>query len=241
MNFHYDQIRRTLMRLTSLAALAIAAIVSGSAVASAQVASHGSWVRVVHASSDAPAVDILANSNVVFQGLKFTNFTEYTAVPPGTYTFRVNLSGTDTTVLSIGPVALREGGAYTVYAVGKVSAKTLAVLSTEDDLNSPPPGYTRIRVVHAASAAPTVDVYATTPFAPLTAPTLASVPFRAASPYLNVPGGAYQARVTVAGGKTAAIDSGRLVLTGGSTRTLVAVDPTVDGGSFQLLALPDQN
>lgn len=210
--------------------------------ASAQVPSNVAWVRVVHASSDAPAVDVLANGNLVFQGIKYKGFTEYTPVPPATYNFSVNVSGTTTTVLSSGPVTLSGGSAYTFFAFGKVGAGTLQIMGAGDDVAAPGMGMAKIRVVHGASTAPNVDVYATAPYAPLMgAPALANVPFPLASGYLTVPAGVYQARVTVTGTRTVAIDSGRFPLMSNTSRTVVALDPATAGGEFELLVLPDAN
>ncbi|BDC51801.1 hypothetical protein F183_A41160 [Bryobacterales bacterium F-183] len=211
--------------------------------AAAQVPSNVSWVRVVHAAADAPAVDILANGNIVFENLKFKNFTEYTPVPPGSYSFSINLTGTSTTAYTNTPATLEGGRAYTFYALGRVSNGSLHIMGTGDDATPAPAGQAKVRVVHGASLAPAVDVYATTPYAPLgsAAPALTSVPFALASHYLTVPAGAYQGRVAVAGTKTVAIDSGRLVLMGGTTRTIVAIDPVMAGGAFELLVLPDLN
>jgi hypothetical protein len=58
---------------------------------------------------------------------------------------------------------------------------------------------------------------------------------------LTVPAGNYQARVAVAGTKNVAINSGRLALPGGSIRTVVALDPSNQGGPFELWAIPDSN
>lgn len=209
----------------------------------AQVPSNVSWVRVVHAAADAPAVDILANGNLTFEGLKFKNFTEYTPVPPGTYTFAINVSGTSTTAYTSHPATLEGGRAYTFYALGKVTDGSLFIMGTGDDVSMPGTGMARIRVVHGASMAPAVDVYATTPYAPIASasPALTSVPFGLAGPSLTVPAGAYQGRVAVAGTKTVAIDSGRLVLAGNTARTVVAIDPMTEGGAFDLLVLPDVN
>lgn len=210
--------------------------------ASAQVPSTVAWVRVVHAASDAPAVDVLANGNLVFQGIKYKGFTEYVPVPPSTYDFSVNVSGTTTTVLSSGPTMLRGGSAYTFFAFGKVGGGTLRLMGAGDDVDAPGMGMSKLRVVHGASTAPNVDVYASTPYAPLMgAPALANVPFPLASGYLTVPAGVYQARVTVAGTRTVAIDSGRFPLIGNTTRTVVALDPATTGGEFELLVLPDVN
>jgi hypothetical protein len=111
-----------------------------------------------------------------------------------------------------------------------------------DDVVAPGMGMTKIRVVHGASTAPTVDVFATAPYAPLpNAPTLTRVPFPFASDYLQVPSGVYQARVTPTGTKTVAIDSGRLPVMSNTVRTVVALDPTTPNGPFELLILPDAN
>jgi hypothetical protein len=224
----------------TLAAFSLA--VALTAVGAAQVPANVSWVRVVHASSDAPAVDILANGNVVFQGLPFKSFTEYTPVPPGTYTFSINLAGTSTTVLTNGPNTLQGGSAYTFFAIGKVADGTLKVMGAGDLVTAPGTRMVNLRVIHGASTAPTVDVYATTPYAPLPdSPALTAVPYPLAGPYLTVPAGVYQARVTPTGTKTVAIDSGRLALQGNTVRTVVALDPSSQGGPFELLVLPDVN
>lgn len=227
------------MKSLFLSAAATLLLVSA---ASAQVPSSVAWVRVVHASSDAPAVDILANGNLVFQGIKYKGFTEYTPVPPATYDFSVNVSGTTTTVLRSGPTMLRGGSAYTFFAFGKVNGGTLQIMGAGDEVEAPGMGMAKIRVVHGASTAPNVDIYATSLYAPLIgAPALANVPFPLASHYLTVPAGVYQARATVAGTRRVAIDSGRFPLIGNTARTVVALDPATSGGEFELLVLPDAN
>jgi hypothetical protein len=51
-------------------------VLSFTAVAFGQVPASTSWIRVIHGVSDAPAVDVAANGNLVFQGLKFKDFGE---------------------------------------------------------------------------------------------------------------------------------------------------------------------
>lgn len=199
-----------------------------------------SRVRVVHASSDAPAVDILVDGNVAFQGLKFRDYTNYTAVPSGMRMLSINVAGTTTTALRL-PFTLMNGVDYTFYAFGKLSNSTLTIIGTGDDLEAPAMNSTKVRVVHGASTAPAVDIFVTAPFAALpNTPLLTGVPFTVASHYLTVPSGDYQARVAVAGTKTVAIDSRRLRLTGGTVRTIVALDGP-EGGPFELLVLNDVN
>lgn len=222
--------------------LTVSAITFSISSALAQVPANTAWVRVVHGSADAPAVDVLANGNVVFQGLRFKSFTEYTPVPPGTYEFKVNPTGSATAVLNSGPLNLQGGTAYTFYAFGKVANNTLTLMGTGDDVAAPGMGQTKIRIVHGASTAPSVDIWATTPYAPLTgSPALTGVPFALASDFLTIPAGVYHARVTPTGTKTVAIDSGRFPLMGNTVRTVVALDPSTTGGPFELLVLPDVN
>lgn len=202
-------------------------------------------VRVVHASPDAPAVDILVNNGKVLENLPFREYSEYLALPAGSYEFKINVTGTDTTVLTV-PATLTAGRDYTVVAVGYAGAgKTpgFNVKLLEDDNTLPANNGVKIRVMHGAPGAPEVDVYVTTPFETLMGktPVLTSVPFNAASGYLTVPVGLYQARVAVAGTKTVAIDSHRLVTWTNMIRTVIAVDNPGGGAPFGFIILPDRN
>ncbi|MCJ7737998.1 MAG: DUF4397 domain-containing protein [Anaerolineae bacterium] len=77
-------------------------------------------VRFVHASPDAPAVDIgLANGGaVLFGGVSFKGVGDYLPVDAGTYDLEARLAGTDTVALSLPGITLQEGTVYTVYALG---------------------------------------------------------------------------------------------------------------------------
>lgn len=197
-------------------------------------------VRVVHASVDAPGVDILVDGNVAFQNLKFKDYTNYTPVPAGMRMIAINVAGTSTTAIQL-PFTLADGISYTFYAFGKLADSTLTIIGTGDDPETPGMGMTKVRVVHGASKAPPVDIFVTAPFAALpNTPLLSNVPFTVASGYLTVPAGAYQARVAPAGTKTVVIDSRRLMLAPNTVRTVVALDPG-EGGSFELLVLNDAN
>lgn len=204
-------------------------------------AAQNARVRVVHASSDAPAVDVLVDGTVAFQGLSFKDYTNYTPVPAGARTFSLNVAGTTTTALRL-PFTLVDGVSYTFYAFGRLANGSLTIIGTGDDASAPDSASTKVRVVHGASTAPAVDVFVTAPFAALpNMPLLSGVPFTLASHYLTVPAGDYQARVAPQGTKTVVIDSKRLRLTGGTVRTIVAVDPAREGAPFELIVLNDTN
>ncbi len=213
-------------------------------LSSATVLAADGRVRVVHASPDAPAVDIYVNGSIVLEGLPFREYSEYLALPAGSYSVEIRVAGTNTTVKTV-PITVAAGKDYTAIAAGYAGGKSpgFDVLLLEDDNTLPANNGVKLRVVHAAPGAPAVDVYATTPFETLSgkSPILTNVPFKAASGYLTVPVNMYQARVTPAGTKTVAIDSQRLVTWGNMIRTIIAVDNTGGGGPFQFLILPDRN
>ena len=204
----------------------------------------GARVRIVHASPDAPAVDIYVNGNIVLENLPFREYSEYLSLPVGTYTVEIKVTGTNTVVKQLS-VPVEAGKDYTAIAVGYAGGASpgFDVMLLEDDNSAPADGRIKIRVAHTAPGAPAVDVYVTTPFETLSGkqPVLTNVPFKAASGYLSVPIGMYQARVAVAGTKTIAIDSHRLVTWGGMIRTIIAVDSKGGGAPFDLILLPDRN
>lgn len=202
-------------------------------------------VRVVHASPDAPAVDIFVNNGKVFENLPYREYTEYVPLAAGSYEFKINVTGTETTVTTVS-ATVAAGRDYTVVAVGYAgSGRTpgFSVRVLEDDNSLPANNGVKIRVMHAAAGAPTVDVYVTTPFETLMGktPALAGVSFPANSGYLTVPVGLYQARVAVAGTQTVAIDSHRLVTWANMVRTIIAVDNPGGGAPFGFIILPDRN
>jgi uncharacterized protein DUF4397 len=206
---------------------------TGPAVADARV-------RVVHASPDAPSVDVLVDDAVALPNVPYLGVSDYLDVPSGDRNFKVNAAGTATTVIDA-DANLAEDGKYTVIASGLLNAIEPLVL--EDDDIAPAAGNVRVRAVHGAPSAPAVDVYVTAPGTDLTAetPVLTNVVFGQAADYLEVPAGTYQVRVTPAGAKTVVIDSGSLTLASGQVRTAIAVDAPGGGAPFDLLLLEDLN
>jgi hypothetical protein len=195
-------------------------------------------VRVFHGSPDAPAVDVLVDDERVIQSLSYLQSSDYLDVDAGTRNFKVNAANTTTSVIDVN-VPLQEDTKYTVVASNRLAniSPLLLVDSDEDPGNNK----SNLRVVHNAPSAPAVDVYATAPDADLATaePVLRNVPFGQVSDYLNVDSGDYQVRVTVAGTKTVAIDTGRLTLEDGVTYTALAVDNAGGGSPFGIQLLID--
>lgn len=193
-------------------------------------------LRVVHASPNAPAVDVRVDGDGVLSGVPYLGASDHLGVDAGDRDIEVLVAGTETVVISA-TLPLEEDTSTTVLATGLVA--DIAPLVLEDDRSAPAAGQAKLRVVHGAPSAPTVDVYVTAPGAALTQPTLEDVPFRGASGYLSVPAGNYQVRVTVANTTTVAIDTGAVAVPAGAVLTAVAVDAPGGGTPFDVLVLDD--
>jgi hypothetical protein len=197
-------------------------------------------VRIVHASPDAPNVDVLLDDDEVLSDVPYLEASDYLEASAGEHNVKVKAAGTATTVIET-DVTLAEGADYTVIAAGLAAEITPIVLL--DDNSTPAAGNARVRAIHGAPGAPAVDVYVTAPGADIETalPVLTDVEFGDVADYLEVPAGDYQVRVTPAGTKVVAIDSGALTLESGQVRTAIAVDALGGGAPFDLLVLADLN
>ena len=225
------------LALTLLATLALSACNDDSNVTAPATTAQ---LRVVHASPDAPNVDVLVDNTAALTNVPYKAASTYLEVPSGTRNLKVRATGTTTVVIDQ-TAALNQGSAYTVIATGRVAS--IAPLLLTDDQTNPAAGNVRLRLVHASPTAGNVDIYVTAPTADITTatPTLANVGFRVASNYLEVPAGTYRVRVAPAGTKTVAIDVNNVALTAGQVRTAVAVDAPGGGAPLGAILLADRN
>lgn len=112
-------------------------------------------VKVVHASPDAPGVDLLVDNTVAGTNLTFPNNTGYLQVNAGTRNVKVNVTGTSTTVIQAN-LNLMENKFYSVFAVNQVSA--IEPLVFEDNLTNPASGKAHVRFIHLSPDAPAVNI-----------------------------------------------------------------------------------
>ncbi|RDV15251.1 DUF4397 domain-containing protein [Pontibacter diazotrophicus] len=113
-------------------------------------------VMVVHASPDAPGVDLLINDTKVnTAALTYPNNTDYLNVPSGTQNIKVNAAGTSTSVIEAN-LDLDPNAAYTIFAINTLD--NIEALVLEDDLTAPAANMAHVRFVHLSPDAPAVDV-----------------------------------------------------------------------------------
>lgn len=228
------------LKTYGLAALAAAGLLLGCSDDDKTGPNGTAQVRVVHASPDAPAVDVLVDNAVVLNGVTYKQSSDYLEVPAGNRNIKVRATAGGAVVINA-DANVAAGEAYTVIASGLLANIEPVVLV--DDLTPPAAGNIKVRLVHGAPNVGEVDIYVTAPDADISAltPTLSAVPFQAASDYLEVPAGTYQVRVTPAGSKTVALDTGALTLTSGQIRTAIATEAEGGGTPLAALLLADLN
>ena len=114
-----------------------------------------STVMIIHASPDAPGVDILVDNAKAVTNLGFPKNTGYVDLTAGMRNVKVNASGTSTTVIN-GDFDLAANAHYSVFAVDSVSKITTVVLA--DNLTAPASGKSHVRFIHLSPNAPAVDI-----------------------------------------------------------------------------------
>jgi hypothetical protein len=192
-------------------------------------------IRVVHASPDAPAVDVYLNGQRAIANLKFTEGTSYAAVPAAAYRVQVFPAGTGPggTAVIDANLNLAGGVAYTVAAVNVV-AKIEAIVLT-DDLTMPAAGKAHLRVVHASPDAPAVDV--AVKGGPVA---FRNAAFKAATPYAPLDAGTYQFEIRPAGTTQAVLTTDPVSLAAGRIYTVFAMGQ-VGNNTLQVVAFADNN
>jgi hypothetical protein len=189
---------------------------------------HQARVRVVHASPDAPAVDVLVNDGVAFSNAPFKGITGYAALDTGTYNVKVVPTGATTPVVIEADLDL-EAKDYTVVAVGLL--ENIEPLVLVDNNSAPAAGKAHVRFVHASPDAPAVDI------AVKGGPVLFSnIAFKAIGDYLPVDAGTYDLEVRLAGTETVALQVPGLALSDGTVYTVFAMG--LAGGEPTLMAIP---
>ena len=202
--------------------------------ASAQTAAEGR-VRVMHASPDAPAVDIFVDGQKAVTALAFPAATGYVSLPAGAHNVKVFVSPSDGTGAPAleADLQVAAGKDYTVLAVGQLADSTLGLLPLEDNNATPAAGNAHVRLIHASPDAPAVDVVV----AGTTTKVFANVAFKGVGTYTPVPAGSYDLEVrTAAGGQV--VKTVSLPLAARTVYTAVAVG-LAGNGSLAVVPLVD--
>jgi hypothetical protein len=206
-------------------------------------------VRLVHASPDAPAVDVTVASSgdALYDGVAFGE-SGYVEVPAGDYTLQVrgDTEGNDGDVVAAFDVSLAGGSVSTAFAAGYLSpddepADTPFDLLLAEDVAGMGGGTggeaASVRVAHMSPNAPNVDVSVDG------STVLEDVPFGAVSEYLEAPAGDRRIEIAAAGDPDTVVFDGQVPVEAGQAYTVAAVGEIGDDAdrAFEPLVLEDDN
>ncbi len=183
-------------------------------------------VMVIHASPDAPAVDLLVDDAVAGSGLAFPNNTDYLAVSAGSHNLKVNVSGTNTTVIEADLDFMRDMY-YSVFAIDSVAK--IKPLVIEDDLTAPAAGNAHVRFIHLSPNAPAVDITTTNGDI-----VFGNVSFSEYTAFTPLGAGTYNLQVRVQGTDTVVLELPGITLEDGKIYTVFAKGFVGETGSKEL-------
>jgi LPXTG-motif cell wall-anchored protein len=190
---------------------------------------HEARVRVVHASPNAPAVDVWVNGAVAFSNAPFQGITDYAKLEPGAYNVQVSPTGATEPIVIDADLDLATQTDYTVVAVGML--ENIEPLVLIDNNSAPAAGKAHVRFVHASPDAPAVDI------AVAGGPVLFSdVAFKGTGDYLPVDAGTYDLEARLAGTDTVALSVPGVALEEGTVYTIFAMG--LADGEPALTAVP---
>ncbi len=195
--------------------------------------------RVVHASPDAPNVDVVVDDNFenpVLTDVPFEAVSDYLEVAPGEYNVKVTAAGNPGVIAIDENLELEAGTQYSVYASGLLASIGAQVLV---DDNRSVVTNAKLRIVHEAPSAGRVDIYLTEPGADISAvePAFSEVDFEQETGYVPVAGGDYDVTVTPAGSTAPAIGPLTVTLENGRVYTAAARDAAGGGPPFGVILL----
>jgi hypothetical protein len=197
-------------------------------------------VRVLHASPDAPAVDVYLDDTIVdaLTNVPFGTISDYLEVPAGDHNVKVYATGTTADPVIDADVTVAAGAAYTIAATGALADIAPQVL--EDDV-SPSCSTAKVRVVHFSADVPAVDV-ATAGSTPEEA-VVKGLEYPDATGWLELPGGTYDLEVRLAGETTVALPLPDVTIEDCSAYSVFAVgsaaSPALGGNALQAVVAVD--
>lgn len=115
-----------------------------------------SYIRIFHASPDAPAVDVYANGSLIVKGLAYKQFSQYIPLLAGNYDIQVYPSGQMTNPVINTNVFVPPNTVFNVAAIGNLSDISLYLIhepTTAQNFGRP-----CIRFIHLSPNAPAVDI-----------------------------------------------------------------------------------
>jgi hypothetical protein len=192
------------------------------------------FVRVVHASPDAPNVDVYVDGTLAIPNLPFGQATDLLGIPAGARNIKVTPAGLAAPVVIDATVTFEACKAYEVSATGFLADIQAQVY--EIDRSSTGKKTTRIRAIHNSPDAPPVKVFVAGSATPL----FDTFSFPNATGFIEVPAGTYDLEVRIASNNDLVQAIPGVVLTSHTVVDVFAIGSAAappQGGAFRVLPL----
>lgn len=154
-----------------------------------------SYIRLLHAIPNAPAVDVYANGSLIARNLQYREFTEYFSLPAGSYNIEIYSTGQTGTPIFKTTATFPGRTIFTVALIGLLSDISLLPIAEPQIMMTP--GMTMLRVGHLSPAAPNLDV--TLPDGTVL---FSEVSYRETTDYKMVPPATYRLQARISGTDT---------------------------------------
>ena len=127
----------------------------------------GAELRAVHASPDAPAVDVYAEgvASPLIRNLAYGEASAYLDLDAGTYNIQLRAAGADSTsapAYETGDLDISDGSRITALAVGLLGSSDnddkFRILPLAENFDDPGAGNAAVRIIHGSADAPTVAI-----------------------------------------------------------------------------------
>jgi len=193
---------------------------SASAAAGGNPVAGGAMVRVVHGSPDAPAVDVYVDGKKAITALAFGKASDYQSVTAGRHDFQVYATGADPIkdkpVIDGRGTSVGADARLTIIALDKLS--NIKGLLADDRTATPATGKAKVKFIHAAPDAPSVDI------AVKGVPVLfGNTEFGKAYPYQELDAKTYDLEVRLAGKSDVVLSVPGVAFTAGTVYSIYAV------------------
>ncbi|MFG6146942.1 DUF4397 domain-containing protein [Halobacillus sp. B23F22_1] len=174
-----------------------------------------SRVRVLHASPDAPAVDVYVNGQQVLQGISYKQYSDYLSMPAGHYQIDIFPEGESSAPVLSQMVEVASGKMYTAAAAGPVEELQLMAAVDSEGVS---PGKAKLKFWHLSPDAPAVDIAVKGGDV-----LFRNVPFGKSTRYVTISPTTADLEVRVAGSSNVALDIPDVSLNPNQSYTAVAV------------------
>lgn len=179
--------------------------------------SSDSYVRILHASPDAPPVDIYANGDLIAENLTYSQLTDYVAVKPKEYSIQVYPAGQKTNPVINTKLNVPSKSSFTIAAIDRLSnISLLPIMEVYMPMVDRRSSY--VRFAHLSPNAPAVDVAL-----PNGTNLFSDVSYKQSTDYISVDPGNYTLQVKPAGNNQIVLTVPNVKLAPGTIYTVYAI------------------